>query len=66
MYSDGVLISEAVPTAAMDVDMKMFVGNGTDKKQYSAYIQSVRFYDRALTDAEVLHNATVEIGVTLE
>lgn len=66
MYSDGVLISEAVPTAAMDVDMKMFVGNGSDKKQYSAYIQSVRFYDRALTDAEVLHNATVEIGVTLE
>ena len=66
MYSDGVLIAEEVPTAEMDVDMKMFVGNGTDKKEFSAYIQSVRFYDRALTDAEVLHNATIEAGVTLE
>ena len=66
MYSDGVLISEEVPTAEMDVDMKMFVGNGTEKKEFSAYIQSIRFYDRALTDTEVLHNANVELGVTLE
>lgn len=66
IYSDGVVIAQSVPTEAMDVDMNMFVGHGTETKAFSAFIQSIRFYDRALTDAEVLQNATVANGVTLE
>ena len=65
MYSDGVLISEEVPATGMGVNLLMFVGHSQSTKSFAAYIQSIRFYDRALTEAEILQNATVEAGVSI-
>lgn len=66
LYSDGVLLSESVPAAEMGVNMLLFIGHSTAEKKFSAYIQSVRFYDRALSDAEVLQNATVVEAITVD
>ncbi len=71
MYSDGVLLSTTVPAGSMDVDedLFLFVGHNSQtspvSKTWNGNIQSIRFYDRALTEAEVAQNAAVTEGIVV-
>lgn len=59
MYVNGVQVAEAACTGAMDLN-NLFIGQPDPVKRYDTTYESIRFYNRALTAEEVLHNAIVD------
>lgn len=49
----------------IDAEGKIFIGHPSAQKNYSANWVSLRFYDRALTEDEVKHNASVETAIVI-
>lgn len=59
-YVNGELMDTKTQLASMNVDGEMFIGHPDATRHYDATIKSVRFYDRALGEDEVLANAVAD------
>lgn len=64
-YCDGEYLGDCVITMPIDAEGKIFIGHPSAQKNYSANWVSLRFYDRALTEDEVKHNASVETAIVI-
>lgn len=59
IYVDGVEKARADCTLYMGAN-DLFIGHNDGSKDFEAVYQNIRFYDRALSAGEVLHNAAVD------
>ncbi len=64
IYVDGEKLSEMPAPEAMGAD-NLFIGHADSVKNFSTIYRSIRFYDRVLTDEEVLQNARHD-GATVQ
>ena len=59
LYVNGELMQEAIAPVTLQVE-NLFFGHSAQAKCFAATYCAMRFYDRALTGAEVKHNAVAE------
>ncbi|MBE6672133.1 MAG: hypothetical protein E7599_01235 [Ruminococcaceae bacterium] len=60
LYLNGQCLSETVPSKLIGGTGSLFIGNSASNKCQTVEFESLRFYDRALTEKEVIQNATVD------
>lgn len=65
LYVDGVEVAKAGLNKAFTVE-GLLIGHNAAQRCYTGTYESIRFYNRALTPAEVAQNAALETGVTFE
>ncbi len=60
MYVDGILIHETAASSKIGATGNFFFGHSESTKAHEADYESMRFYNRALTAAEVANNAKAD------
>ena len=63
LYVDGVEVAKAGLTKSFSVE-SLLIGHNAAQRCYTGTYESIRFYNRALTPAEVAQNAALNTGVT--
>ena len=63
LYVDGVEVAKAGLTKSFSVE-SLLIGHNAAQRCYTGTYESIRFYNRALTPAEVAQNAALDTGVT--
>ncbi|MBE6672134.1 MAG: hypothetical protein E7599_01240 [Ruminococcaceae bacterium] len=60
VYVDGICKAQTVPTANIGADGNLFFGHADASRSHTTEFKSIRFYNRALTEAEVVQNAKAD------
>ncbi len=60
MYIDGICIATTSATSLIGADGNLILGNSVSTKTFTADFESLRFYNRALSEAEVIQNAMAD------
>ena len=59
IYIDGALVAQGVPVVA-NIANSLFFGHENDKRSWQGDVHAFRFYDRVLSEEEIVHNAVVD------
>ena len=60
VYSDGIQVAKGKSQYQMTLDGYVYLGHTSANRAWSGEIYGLRIYDRALTPAEVAHNASAD------
>ena len=59
IYIDGALVAQGVPKVA-NIANSLFFGHENPKRSWQGDVHAFRFYDRVLSEEEIVHNAAVD------
>ena len=60
VYVDGICKAQTVPTATIGAGGNLFFGHADASRCHTTEFKSIRFYNRALTESEVVQNAKAD------
>jgi hypothetical protein len=60
VYVDGICKAQAVPSATIGAAGNLFFGHADASRSHTTEFKSIRFYNRALTEKEVIQNAVAD------
>ena len=60
MYVDGICIGETTPAKAVGANGNLFFGHVDSSRYHTTDYKAMRFYNRALTEAEIIQNAVAD------